>query len=63
MIQAKLPLTFTVILFISDCFCVCAGRKRRGVRPSHFERSSSSVARNIMKGLEQLKLIEKDNSG
>ena len=48
--------------FIYYC-CVIAGRKRRGVRPSHFERSSSSVARNILKGLEQLKLVEKDNSG
>ena len=46
-----------------NCSCVFTGRKRRGVRPSHFERSSSSVARNILKGLEQLKLVEKDNSG
>ncbi|XP_073255547.1 small ribosomal subunit protein eS19-like [Porites lutea] len=42
---------------------VYGGRKRRGSRPSHFERSSSSVARSVLKGLEQLKLIEKDSSG
>lgn len=43
--------------------CCWTGRKRRGSRPSHFERSSSSVARSVLKGLEQLKLIEKDSSG
>ncbi|XP_027045131.1 small ribosomal subunit protein eS19 [Pocillopora verrucosa] len=42
---------------------VYGGRKRRGVRPSHFERGSSSIARNILKGLEQLKMVEKDNTG
>ena len=44
-------------------FLCYAGRKRRGVRPSHFERGSSSIARNILKGLEQLKMVEKDNTG
>jgi small subunit ribosomal protein S19e len=41
------------------------GRKRNGVRPSHYCRSSGSVARKALQALENLKLIEKvpDNRG
>lgn len=39
------------------------GRKRRGSKPSHFVRSSPSVARSILKNLELLKLVEKDKNG
>lgn len=41
------------------------GRKRNGVRRSHFCRSSGSVARKTLQALENLKLIEKvpDNGG
>lgn len=42
---------------------VYGGRKRRGSKPSHFARSSASVARKILQGLEQLNLVEKDNNG
>ncbi len=35
------------------------GRKRNGVRPSHYCRSSGSVARKTLQALENLKLIEK----
>ena len=42
-----------------------SGRKRNGVRPSHYCRSSGSVARKALQALENLKLIEKipDNRG
>ncbi|RZF37719.1 hypothetical protein LSTR_LSTR003130 [Laodelphax striatellus] len=36
------------------------GRKRNGVCPAHFCRSSSGVARRALQALEQMKLIEKD---
>ena len=42
---------------------IYGGRKRRGARPSHFERGSASIARHILKGLEQLKMVEKDPAG
>lgn len=43
---------------------IYGGRHRRGVRPSHFCRSSSSVARKTLQSLEALKWVEKDaNSG
>lgn len=38
-------------------------RKRNGVRPSHFCRSSSGIARKVLQSLEQMKLVEKvDNN-
>ncbi|KAF4520069.1 hypothetical protein B566_EDAN007926 [Ephemera danica] len=42
---------------------IFGGRQRRGVRPSHFCRSSGSVARKALQSLEQLKLAEKTNDG
>ncbi|XP_062499517.1 small ribosomal subunit protein eS19-like [Corticium candelabrum] len=42
---------------------VYGGRKRNGTEPNHFQRGSSSVARNILKGLEGMKLVEKDANG
>ncbi|XP_020908044.1 40S ribosomal protein S19 [Exaiptasia diaphana] len=42
---------------------VYGGSKSRGTAPSHFERGSSSVARNVLKSLEQMKLIEKASGG
>lgn len=42
---------------------VYGGRKRRGSKPSHFVRSSPSIARSILKNLELIKLIEKDKNG
>lgn len=44
---------------------IFGGRKRNGVRPSHYCRSSGSVARKALQALENLKLIEKvpDNRG
>ncbi|XKL64861.1 hypothetical protein PGB90_004947 [Kerria lacca] len=38
---------------------IFGGRKRNGVRPSHYCRSSGSVARKTLQALENLKLIEK----
>lgn len=35
------------------------GRKRNGVKPSHYCRSSGGVARKSLQALENLKLIEK----
>ena len=43
--------------------CYPTGRKRRGARPCHFEKGSSSIARFILKSLEQLKLVETVSSG
>ncbi|BES99575.1 ribosomal protein [Nesidiocoris tenuis] len=37
---------------------IFGGRKRNGVRPSHYCRSSGSVARKALQSLEALKLIE-----
>ncbi|CAM1302409.1 RPS19 (predicted) [Pycnogonum litorale] len=42
---------------------IYGGRYRRGTRPSHFRRSSYSIARKALQSLEQLKLVEKDASG
>lgn len=40
------------------------GRHRKGVRPSHFRKGSTSVARKALQSLEALKWIEKDaNAG
>jgi len=39
---------------------IYGGRKRNGVRPSHYCRSSGSVARKALQALEKLKLVEKD---
>lgn len=42
---------------------IFGGRKRNGTHPSHFCRSSGSVARKALQSLEQLKLIEKAPDG
>lgn len=43
---------------------ISTARKRNGVRPSHFCRSSSGIARKVLQSLEQMKLIEKaENNG
>nr|BAN20526.1 ribosomal protein S19a [Riptortus pedestris] len=42
---------------------IFGGRKRNGVCPSHFCRSSGSVARKALQSLEALKLIEKSPDG
>lgn len=44
-------------------FLCYVGRKRRGVRLSYFERGFLFIVRNILKGLEQFKMVEKDNIG
>ncbi|XP_031559276.1 40S ribosomal protein S19-like [Actinia tenebrosa] len=42
---------------------VYGGSKNRGVAPSHFVKGSSSIARSVLKSLEQMKLIEKKEGG
>lgn len=42
---------------------IFGGRKRNGVTPSHFCRSSAGVARKALQSLEGLKLIEKSPDG
>ncbi|EDO34868.1 predicted protein [Nematostella vectensis] len=42
---------------------IYGGRKNRGSAPSHFEVGSASVARSVLKGLEQIKLVEKASTG
>lgn len=43
---------------------IYGGRNRRGVRPSHFARAGSNVARKSLQSLEGINWIEKDaNSG
>merc|ERR550534_1000582 len=39
---------------------VYGGRMRRGTRPSHFNRGSTSVARKVLQALEGLNILEKD---
>jgi ribosomal protein S19E (S16A) len=54
------PLPLEKYIFINILF---SGRKNNGTAPSHFVRSSSSIARNVLKSLENLKLAEKDANG
>ena len=42
---------------------IYGGRKRNGTAPSHFCKSSTSVARKVLQSLEGLKLVEKDPNG
>ncbi|KAI5710551.1 hypothetical protein M8J76_005812 [Diaphorina citri] len=42
---------------------IFGGRKRNGVCPSHFCRSSGSVARKALQALEQVNIIEKSDDG
>ncbi|CAG9583317.1 unnamed protein product [Danaus chrysippus] len=42
---------------------IFGGRKRNGVTPSHFCRSSGSIARKALQALEALKLVEKIPDG
>ena len=42
---------------------IFGGRKKNGVRPSHFCRGSGGVARKALQALEGLKLIEKTEGG
>lgn len=39
------------------------GKYRRGVRPSHYCTSSSSIARKALQSLEQIKWLEKTDKG
>ena len=38
---------------------VYGGHKRNGVRPGHFRRSSTNIARKCLQALEHVKLVEK----
>jgi len=42
---------------------IYGGRKRNGVKPAHFCRGSSTIARRSLQSLEALKLVEKDTNG
>lgn len=42
---------------------IYGGRKSNGVRPSHFAKSSGSIARHCLKQLEALNIVEKDPKG
>ncbi|KAK2167140.1 hypothetical protein NP493_1288g00004 [Ridgeia piscesae] len=42
---------------------IYGGRKRNGTCPSHFSRSSTSIARKVLQSLEGIKFVEKDPSG
>merc|ERR1711911_143142 len=42
---------------------VYGGRKNNGTAPSHFSRTSTSVARRILQSLETVKIVEKDANG
>ena len=45
-------------------FCrMYGGIKNNGTAPSHFSKSSNSVARRILQALETLKMVEKDTNG
>jgi len=57
---------FEISIFHWDLFNKCllfVGRKRNGTAPSHFCKSSTSVARKVLQSLEGLKLVEKDPNG
>lgn len=42
---------------------VYGGRKRNGVKPPHFSRSSSNILRKCLQALESVKLVEKYEGG
>jgi len=42
---------------------VYGGRQRRGTKPSHFCLSSKSLARKVFQALENINLLEMDESG
>ncbi len=42
---------------------IYGGHKSIGVRPSHFAKSSGSIARDCLKQLERLDIVEKDPKG
>nr|ABW23209.1 ribosomal protein rps19 [Eurythoe complanata] len=42
---------------------VYGGRQRNGTCPSHFSRSTGSVARKVLQSLEAIKMVEKDPNG
>jgi small subunit ribosomal protein S19e len=42
---------------------IYGGRKSNGSRPSHFGKSSGSIARDVLKQLEKIDIIEKDPKG
>jgi small subunit ribosomal protein S19e len=42
---------------------IYGGRKSNGSRPSHFAKSSGSIARQCLKQLESLNIVEKDPKG
>uniref|UniRef100_A0A4D5R9B8 Ribosomal protein S19 n=1 Tax=Scolopendra viridis TaxID=118503 RepID=A0A4D5R9B8_SCOVI len=42
---------------------IYGGRKRNGVKPSHYCRGSATIARKALHALENLKMVEKDSSG
>lgn len=50
-----------ILLIFGSLFI--SGRKKNGVRPSHFCRGSGGVARRALQALEQLKLVEKTEGG
>jgi len=42
---------------------IYGGRKSNGVRPSHFAKSSGSIARDVLKQLESIDIVEKEPKG
>lgn len=42
---------------------VYGGRKNNGTAPSHFSKTSTSIARRILQSLETLKMVEIDPQG
>jgi len=42
---------------------IYGGSKDRGTAPSHFARSSGSIARSVLRELERIKVVEKDPRG
>eukprot|EP00850_Spirogloea_muscicola_P008396 SM000044S16043 [mRNA] locus=s44:791545:792884:+ [translate_table: standard] len=42
---------------------IYGGRKRRGSKPSHFAKSSGSIARHVLQQLERIKIVELDTKG
>uniref|UniRef100_T1IHB2 40S ribosomal protein S19 n=1 Tax=Strigamia maritima TaxID=126957 RepID=T1IHB2_STRMM len=42
---------------------IYGGRKRNGVKPSHYCRGSSTIARKALQALEIMKMVEKEQTG
>jgi ribosomal protein S19E (S16A) len=63
-VSSKYDESRKIDVYLIKIYCVgLAGNKRNGSAPSHFCRSSGSVARKSLQALEGMKIVEKVPEG